>query len=190
MGKSPRAECRRRSLLRSSTQTLDEMIRGRLAGGRTPDPSEYPPPPGPIPRVISKMNSGCVHCPHFASRTEPYMGRTGPDSGCFRGSPVFTGAGMQFESHLGHKRSPRHPSDARFAGSGLAAAMAYSGVRVAGSGPWLVGPPPAVSWCYAVPRSGFCRVGRGWPTPVHGSGLPVQHDVAGFGAKFFLKGPS
>ena len=35
------------------------------------------------------------------------------------------------------------PSDARFAGFGLAAAGAYSGVWVAGSGSWLVGPPPA-----------------------------------------------
>ena len=29
-------------------------------------------------------------------------GRTGPDSLCFGGSPVFAGERMQFESHLGH----------------------------------------------------------------------------------------
>ncbi len=33
------------------------------------------------------------------------MGRIGPDSACFRGFPVFTRAGMQFESHLGHSVS-------------------------------------------------------------------------------------
>ena len=30
------------------------------------------------------------------------VGRIGSDSACFRGSPVFARAGMQFESHLGH----------------------------------------------------------------------------------------
>jgi hypothetical protein len=34
-------------------------------------------------------------------------------------------------------------SDGWFAGFGLAAAVAYSGVWVAGSGSWLVGLPPA-----------------------------------------------
>jgi hypothetical protein len=33
------------------------------------------------------------------------MGRIGPDSACFRGSPVIARAGMQFESHLGHSVS-------------------------------------------------------------------------------------
>ncbi len=46
------------------------------------------------------------------------------------------------------------PSDARCAGWCLAAAVAYEGVWVAGSGSWLVGPPPALGWGYAVPRSG------------------------------------
>ncbi len=46
------------------------------------------------------------------------------------------------------------PSDARLAGCGLAAPVAYGGVWVAGSGSWLVGPPPALGWGYAVPRSG------------------------------------
>ena len=41
------------------------------------------------------------------------------------------------------------PSDAKFAGCGLAAAVAYSGVWVAGSGSWLVGAPPACGWVYA-----------------------------------------
>ena len=39
-----------------------------------------------------------VHTWGFGS----YVGRIGPDSACFRGSPVFAGEGMQFESHLGH----------------------------------------------------------------------------------------
>ena len=46
------------------------------------------------------------------------------------------------------------PSDARLAGFGLAAAVAYSGGWVAGSGSWLVGPPLCSGWGYAVPRSG------------------------------------
>jgi hypothetical protein len=41
-------------------------------------------------------------CPHFGPRTGSYWGRTGPDSACFRGSPVFARVGIQFESHLGH----------------------------------------------------------------------------------------
>jgi hypothetical protein len=75
---------------------------------------------------------------------------------------------MRFESHLGHVFSlvrgdfaltcvqilRWRPSDARFAGCGLAAAVAYSGVWVAGSGSWLVGPPPAVYWGMRVPLSG------------------------------------
>ena len=48
---------------------------------------------------------GCGQCPHFGSRTGPYRCWTGPDSLCFRGSPVFAGAGMRFESHLGHSVS-------------------------------------------------------------------------------------
>ena len=59
------------------------------------------------------------------------------------------------------------PSDASCAGCGLAAAMAYLGVWVAGSGSWLVGAPPAVAW-FRGSSFRFCRVGRGWPTPVHG----------------------
>ena len=45
---------------------------------------------------------GCAQCAHFGRRTGAYWGRIGPDSACFRGIPVFAGAGMQFESHLGH----------------------------------------------------------------------------------------
>jgi hypothetical protein len=47
-------------------------------------------------------NWGCGQCPHFRLRTGSYWGRIGPDSVCFRGSPVFARAGMRFESHLGH----------------------------------------------------------------------------------------
>jgi hypothetical protein len=49
----------------------------------------------------------CGQCPHFGSRIGPYIGRTGSDCRCFRGSPVFAGVGMQFESHLGHSIPPR-----------------------------------------------------------------------------------
>ena len=61
------------------------------------------------------------------------------------------------------------------AGCGLTAAVACSGVWVAGSSPWLVGPPPAVvGLCGSSFR--FCRVGRVWPTLVHGSPIRKQHD--------------
>ena len=36
--------------------------------------------------------------------------------------------------------------------------------------------------------SWLSRVGRGWPTPVHGPGLLAQHDVTDFGMKFFIRG--
>ena len=45
---------------------------------------------------------GCVHCPHFGLRIGSNEARIGPDSACFRGSPLFAEPGMQFESHLGH----------------------------------------------------------------------------------------
>ena len=45
---------------------------------------------------------GCGHCPHFGSRTGSDWCRTGPDSVCFGGSPVFARAGTRLESHLGH----------------------------------------------------------------------------------------
>ncbi|MET4097137.1 hypothetical protein ABIB51_004093 [Arthrobacter sp. UYCu712] len=44
----------------------------------------------------------CGHCPHFRLRIGSYIGRTGPYWGCLREFPVFSRAGMQFESHLGH----------------------------------------------------------------------------------------
>jgi hypothetical protein len=44
----------------------------------------------------------CAHCAHLGPRTGPYVGRIGPDSAGFRGSPVSARSGMQFESHLGH----------------------------------------------------------------------------------------
>ena len=47
-------------------------------------------------------NWGCGQCPHFGSRTGPYGRRTGPDSVCLGGSPVFARAGTRFESHRGH----------------------------------------------------------------------------------------
>jgi hypothetical protein len=48
------------------------------------------------------------------------------------------------------------------------------------------GPPPAV-----VGLGGssfrFCLLGRGWPTPVHGSGLRVRHDLEDLGAERSLE---
>ena len=69
------------------------------------------------------------------------------------------------------------PSDARCAGSGLAAAEPIQVCGVAGSSPWLVSIPPAVTG-FVRASFRFCRVGRGWPTPIHGSGLRVRHDFA------------
>ena len=50
---------------------------------------------------------GCGRCPHFPCPTTSYSLPTIPVSACFRGFPVFSGAGMQFESHIGHSISPR-----------------------------------------------------------------------------------
>ncbi|RKR13722.1 hypothetical protein C8D78_3382 [Arthrobacter oryzae] len=53
--------------------------------------------------LIPKLaNLGWVQSTHFGRRTPSYVGRIGPDSLCFRVSPVFAEEGMQFESHLGH----------------------------------------------------------------------------------------
>ena len=69
------------------------------------------------------------------------------------------------------------PPDASGAGCGLAAAVAYSGVWVAGSVP-LAGGPSACS-VVGLCGSSFrcCRVGRACPTPVHGPELWVLHDL-------------
>jgi hypothetical protein len=53
-------------------------------------------------RGAKRANSGCAQCAHLGSGTGSYIGRTVLDSACFPGSPVFSGPGMQFESHLGH----------------------------------------------------------------------------------------
>ena len=55
--------------------------------------------------VPDRMKKGCEHCPHFPPRTQSYCCRTASDSGRFRDFPVFTRAGMRFESHLGHSVS-------------------------------------------------------------------------------------
>jgi hypothetical protein len=55
-----------------------------------------------------------------------------------------------------------------FAGWGLAAAEPMQVCGVAGSVSWLVGAPPAVVGLVASSFR-FCRVGWGWPTPIHGS---------------------
>jgi hypothetical protein len=45
------------------------------------------------------------------------------------------------------------------AGCCLAAAEPIQVCGVAGSGPWLVGPPPVLNWCYALAPSGLVRLG-------------------------------
>ena len=57
---------------------------------------------GNLGEAFGGENWGCGQCPHFGSRPGPYRCRTGPYSACFRGSPVFAGAGTRFGSHLGH----------------------------------------------------------------------------------------
>jgi hypothetical protein len=128
-------------------------------------------------------NWGCVQSTHFGLRIGSYRCRTGPDSLCFRESPLFAGERMQFESHLGHAfplvgggfcfnvctKLVVASSDGWCAVCGLAAAVAYSGVWVAGSGPWLLGPPPALCWDYGVSGSGSIGLVVDAFTPVHGS---------------------
>lgn len=110
------------------------------------------------PRATPQHNQFHHYCPHSGRRIRSYCLRIASDSACFRGLPMIARPGMQFESHLGHANPlvggfaltcvqslGCRPSDARFAGCGLAAAVAYPGVWVAGSRPWLVGPPPAVA---------------------------------------------
>lgn len=65
-----------------------------------------------------------------------------------------------------------------FAGWLLAAAEPMRVCGGTGSRPWLMGLPPAASFGYAGSSFRFCRVGPGWPTPLHGAGLRVRHDVA------------
>jgi hypothetical protein len=73
------------------------------------------------------------------------------------------------------------------AGFGLAAAVAYSGVLGGGFRALAAWALRLLCCSWMVSSSLFCLVGRGWPTPIHGLGLPVQHDVTDFGTRFFLK---
>lgn len=134
---------------------------------------------------------GCGQCPHFAPRTGWYGGRTGPDSACFRGFPVFARAGMQFESHLGHNVFPRQRricfdvltyldfrrSDGLIRGCGLAAATAYSGVWGGGFKALTGGPSACCDMVLVLPRSGLL----GWAVVgLHLFMVPagwLQHDL-------------
>jgi hypothetical protein len=91
-------------------------------------------------------------CPHSGLRIGSYWGRIGPDSACFRRSPVLARAGMQFESHLGHSIPPHQRgfcfnvctltllgSLGRWPRALPGAAVACEVMWVAGSGSWLVG---------------------------------------------------
>ena len=55
---------------------------------------------GPHCSELANLGVYIVHILGFGSGR--IWCRIGPDSACFRGSPVFAGEGMQFESHLGH----------------------------------------------------------------------------------------
>jgi hypothetical protein len=55
--------------------------------------------------AAAKQKKGCAQCAHPRCRTQPYRGRTGPYSACFREFLVFPGPGTRFESHLGHSVS-------------------------------------------------------------------------------------
>ena len=84
-------------------------LRSEIAPGDKPIPNTSAPHPvnagsGRLGRLCGE-SWGCGQCPHFGSRTGPYWCRTGPDSVCFGGSPVFARAGTRFESHLGHSVS-------------------------------------------------------------------------------------
>lgn len=102
-----------------------------------------------------------------------------------------------FESHLGHDVFPRQrrfcfdvctklavaSSDGLGRGLWPGCRGAYAGVWGAGSSPWLVGLPPAeLGLCGSSFRS--CRVGPGWPTPIHVPGRRTQHDAADVCGKF------
>jgi hypothetical protein len=56
----------------------------------------------PFGVAAARQKRGCAQCARPGLRIGSYICRTGPDSACFREFPVYTRAGMQFESHLGH----------------------------------------------------------------------------------------
>ncbi|MDR6507630.1 hypothetical protein J2805_003337 [Arthrobacter oryzae] len=122
---------------------------------------------------------GRAHCAHSGLRTGPYVGRIRPESACFREFPVFGGAGVRFESHLGHGIPPRQRGFLLLSvdncghwplmcGAGLCLAARWP-VQLWGSGFRVVAPAPS-----ACSELGSCvpllvrPVGRGWPTPLHG----------------------
>jgi hypothetical protein len=89
------------------------------------------------------------------------------------GSALFAGVRMQFESHLGHGMTPPQrgfcfnvwtltlrESFCQWPRSVPSASVAYEVVWVAGSGSWLVGPPPAGMWGHTGLLSGLLR--RPW----------------------------
>jgi len=77
-------------------------------------------------------------------------------------------------------------SDGWFAGCGLAAAVACSGVWGGGFKALAGGPSACCGLDLCGSSFWFCRVSRGWPTPVHGSGLALQHDFPILGANPYL----
>ena len=156
----------------------------RIVSRDTEEPHPFIPGCGPWSESSEVTKMVCVQHTHFSLRIGSYMGWIGPDCLCFLEFPVFSRAGMRFESHLGHKTSPCQRgfcSNARTLtllgvpltlfpwlvpgrGGGLFRCVG------SGLGSWLVGPPPAVQLLRGSSFR-FCRVGRGWPTSIHGSEL-------------------
>ena len=170
----------------SQLQCLGRLSTGPgcfICSGNSRPPLSSPPACRPLTRRTHK--SGDRRCPHFGSRTGPYRCRTGPDSVCFGGSPVFARAGTRFESHLG----TCFPCSVAFwcffvwtvstllpligcsgwVGSridlfGCGGAADYGGPRTALRG---------LCWVFILvrPSVGFSR------SPVHGGWGRVQHDL-------------
>ncbi|MCB5276046.1 hypothetical protein BJG92_03601 [Arthrobacter sp. SO5] len=133
------------------------------------------------------QKGGCAQCAHPGLRIGSYRWRTGPDSVCFGGSPVFAGAGTRFESHLGHSVSAgQGPFSAFFVWtvSTLSPLIGCSGcvgsrkrlIRLCG-GAFGYGGPGASSRGSLLgvhPRSSFRRVLH---SLIHGGQGRSQHDL-------------
>ena len=139
---------------------------------------------------------GSSQCPYCSSWTALCSSHSAPDSACFAGSQCWHGQDDSFESYLAHNVFPRQR---RFC---FDVCRAWGGVPLTpgrGLGPgrrsgllrcvrWRVQDPGL--WAFRLlwlafrgSSFWFCRVGRGWPTPVQGPGLLTPYDVADVGAK-------
>ena len=117
---------------------------------------------------------GCGQCPHFGSRTGPYRRRTGPDSVCMGGTPVFARAGTRFESHLGHVFSLFR---------GLLASECAQTLHLWGPlrGLFLLVAVAVAGGLLSSLRAGGCPL-----VPVHGPCWLGQHDLNNPGSNAFM----